>query len=330
MWQLQLGVAHDAVVEQFMPHAESAALIAATWQAMPQSGPEARQRAAWRICREQARRPMSGLVRRIEPRASWDDMVMPPDVTDMLSQIEQHVRHRHLVYDDWGFATMTSNGLGLTALFAGASGTGKTMAAEVLAARPDLDLDLDLFQINLASTVSKYFGEAEKNLRRVFDAADESGAILLFDEADALFGKRTEVKDSHDRYANLEVSYLLQRMEGYRGLAILTTNMRQALDQAFLRRIRFVVDFPFPDAAQRAGIWQRAFLQATPTRDLDFDRLARLSVTGGVVRNIATLAAFRAAGEDCAVSMDQVLWAARVEYAKLDKPMTASELGTAR
>ena len=169
----------------------------------------------------------------------------------------------------WGFAAKYSRGLGLTALFSGASGTGKTMAAEVLAHA----LDLDVYQIDLAGLVSKYIGETEKNLKRVFDAAEDSGAILLFDEADALFGKRTEVKDSHDRYANLEVSYLLQRMEAYRGLAILTTNMRQAIDAAFLRRIRFVIEFPFPDAAHRARIWQNVFPASTPISGLDPERL---------------------------------------------------------
>src|SRR4030095_10947288 len=165
------------------------------------------------------------------------------------------VKHRLAVYDTWGFAAQGARGLGISALFAGESGTGKTMAAEVLAN----ELHLDLYRIDLASTVSKYIGETEKNLGRVFDAAEDSGAILLFDEADALFGKRSEVRDSHDRYANIEVSYLLQRMEAYRGLAILTTNLKTALDQAFQRRLRFVVQFPFPDERYRAAIWQRVF-----------------------------------------------------------------------
>src|SRR5438876_2806262 len=178
-----------------------------------------------------------------------------------LRQIAAHVRRRTTVNETWGFASKSSRGLGITALFSGASGTGKTMAAEVLAN----ELRLDLYRIDLSQIVSKYIGETEKNLRRVFDAAEEGGSILLFDEADALFGKRSEVKDSHDRYANIEVSYLLQRMEAYRGLAILTTNMKNALDAAFQRRIRFVVQFPFPDAAQRAEIWQRIFPANTPT-----------------------------------------------------------------
>src|SRR4029077_2109583 len=163
-----------------------------------------------------------------------------------------------------------------------------TMAAEVLANR----LRLDLYRIDLSQVVSKYIGETEKNLRRVFDGAEEGGAVLLFDEADALFGKRSEVKDSHDRYANIEVSYLLQRMESYRGLAILTTNMKQALDPAFLRRLRFVVQFPFPDTAERARIWERVFPVATPTENLELRKLARLNVAGGNIRNIALHGAF--------------------------------------
>ena len=194
-----------------------------------------------------------------------------------LREIAVHVAHRATVYDTWGFGAMSNRGLGISALFAGASGTGKTMAAEVLANA----LRLDLYRIDLSSVVSKYIGETEKNLRRVFDAAEDGGAILFFDEADALFGKRSEIKDSHDRYANIEINYLLQRMESYRGLAVLATNMKGMLDPAFLRRIRFVINFPFPDATQRAEIWQRIFPPNTPTEGLDIGKLARLSVAGG-------------------------------------------------
>ena len=199
----------------------------------------------------------------------------------------------------WGFAAKGARGLGISALFAGESGTGKTMAAEVLAN----ELHLDLYRIDLAAVVSKYIGETEKNLKRVFDAAEDSGAILLFDEADALFGKRSEVKDSHDRYANIEVSYLLQRMEAYRGLAILTTNLKNALDTAFLRRLRFVVQFPFPDARQRELIWRGIFPAATPLDGVDCAKLARLNVAGGNIRNIAMNAAFLAAEAGSPVAM---------------------------
>jgi SpoVK/Ycf46/Vps4 family AAA+-type ATPase len=195
------------------------------------------------------------------------------------------------------------------------------MAAEVLAN----ELRLDLFRIDLSQVVSKYIGETEKNLRRVFDAAEEGGAVLLFDEADALFGKRSEVKDSHDRYANIEVSYLLQHMEAYRGLAILTTNMKGMLDQAFLRRLRFVVQFPFPDLAQRGEIWRRVFPAETPLRGLDWSKLARLNATGGTIRNIALNGAFLAAEEGEPVQMSHLLRAARSEYAKLEKPLAEAE-----
>jgi SpoVK/Ycf46/Vps4 family AAA+-type ATPase len=197
------------------------------------------------------------------------------------------------------------------------------MAAEVIAH----ELQLDLYQIDLAGVVSKYIGETEKNLRRIFDAADDSGAVLLFDEADALFGKRSEVRDSHDRYANLEISYLLQRMEAYRGLAILTTNMKHALDPAFLRRLRFLVQFPFPGEAERRQIWERVFPSQAPVGRLDFARIAKLNVPGGLIRNMATHAAFLAAEQGTEIGMQHVLAAARVEYAKLERPLTPAETG---
>jgi hypothetical protein len=271
--------------------------------------------------REHARRGLRGLATPVEPCAGWDDLVLPETQVDTLRQIAAHVRHQALVNQEWGFAAKHPRGLGLTVLFAGASGTGKTMAAEVIAA----ELDLDLYRIDLATVVSKYIGETEKNLRRIFSAASETDAILLFDEADALFGKRSEVRDSHDRYANLEVSYLLQQMEAYRGAAILTTNMPHALDPAFMRRLRFVVQFPFPDAAARARIWRGIFPAATPVGNLDWDQLARLNVAGGVIRNIATLAAFRAAADGGRVEARHILAAVRTEYTKLDKPLTAAE-----
>jgi SpoVK/Ycf46/Vps4 family AAA+-type ATPase len=263
------------------------------------------------------------LAQRIEAAASWDDLVLPPQSLAALRSIAAHVRRRSRVYEEWGFAQQGQRGLGISALFCGASGTGKTMAAEALAQ----ELALDLFRIDLSSVVNKYIGETEKNLRRVFDAAEESGAILLFDEADALFGKRSEVKDAHDRYANIEVSYLLQRVETYRGLAILTTNMRQSIDAAFLRRIRFVVQFPFPDAASRLEIWRRVFPPGVPTEGLVLDQLARLNLSGGNIRNLALGAAFLAADADEPVRMRHLLLAARAEYAKLEKPLSEAEIG---
>ena len=276
----------------------------------------------WAAVRAQARRDLGGLAQRIEPRAQWDDLVLPARQKDLLREVIAQVRNRWRVYDRWGFADKGSRGLGLSALFAGQSGTGKTMAAEVIANT----LDLDLYQIDLSSVVSKYIGETEKNLRRLFDAAEGSGTVLFFDEADALFGKRSEVKDSHDRYANIEVSYLLQRMEAYRGLAILASNMKGALDHAFLRRIRFVIEFPFPDADGRADIWRHIFPAATPCQGLDFERLARLQVPGGNIRAIALNAAFRAAEEGVPVRMRHLLRAAQTEYGKLERPLSDAEV----
>jgi len=282
--------------------------------------PEAR---LWHACRSQARLRLNDLTQRIEPTAAWDDLVLPPAEKSLLRDVAAQVAHRARVYETWGFAEKIARGLGISALFSGPSGTGKTMAAEVLAN----ELDLDLYRIDLAGVVSKYIGETEKNLRRVFDAAEDSGAILFFDEADALFGKRSEVKDSHDRYANIEVSYLLQRMEAYRGLAVLATNLKGAVDAAFLRRIRFVINFPFPDLVQRAEIWRRVFPAKTPTDGLDLTVLARLSIAGGNIRNIALNAAFLAARSDEPVRMTHVLHAARSEYVKLEKPLTEIGIG---
>jgi hypothetical protein len=292
---------------------EEAAFAGDDWDAV--SG------AAWRLSRTAARRSLDELASRVENPASWDELVLPEPQTAILRQVAIHARHAARVNGDWGFAQRYGRGLGLSALFAGPSGTGKTMAAGVLAR----ELDRDLYQIDLATVVSKYIGETEKHLRRIFDAAERSGAILLFDEADALFGKRSQVRDSHDRYANLEISYLLQRMESYRGIAILTTNMQNALDPAFQRRLRFVVQFPFPDAPSRERIWRKVFPEAAPTGDLGFARLSQLNVTGGSIRNIALLAAFLAADADAAISMRHILDAAHTEYTKLDKQLTPAE-----
>jgi hypothetical protein len=315
-----------AAIAEVLPLSDSASAVA---PGASDPGPDSRAESSekdlaaglWEACCAQARPRLEGLAQRIEPAATWDDLVLPQRQKQLLAQIAIHVRQRTRVYQTWGFASKGCRGLGISALFAGPSGTGKTMAGEVLAN----ELRLDLYRIDLSQVVSKYIGETEKNLRRVFDAAEEGAAILLFDEADALFGKRSEVKDSHDRYANIEVSYLLQRMELYRGLAILTTNRRDALDPAFLRRIRFVVEFPFPEAAQRAEIWRRVFPRQTPTEGLRIERLARLNAAGGHIRNIAVGAAFLAADAGQPVRMSHLLSAARSEFTKLERPLTDSE-----
>jgi hypothetical protein len=269
----------------------------------------------WAACRAQTRPRLDTLARRIEPVAGWDDLVLPDAELTLLHHIVDQVRGRATVLRSWGLAEQITRGSAVTALFAGGSGTGKTLAAEVIAH----ELQLDMYRIDLAGVVSKYIGETEQNLRRVFDAAEEGGTLLMFDEADALFGKRSAVKDSHDRYANIEVSYLLARMEDYRGVAILASNLRHALDEAFLRRLRFIVTFPFPGPAERAKLWARAFPPRVPVRELDIDRLARLAASGGMIRNVALNAAFCAAGQGTDVSMELVLEMARIEFRKVER-----------
>jgi ATPase family associated with various cellular activities (AAA) len=276
---------------------------------------------AWAACRDLSAPGLDALAQKLDAKATWDDLVLPDEQTHLMQSIVGQVRERHTVYDDWGFAAKMNRGFGITALFAGESGTGKTMAAEVIAN----DLKLNLYRIDLSGVVSKYIGETEKNLRRLFDAAEQGGAILFFDEADALFGKRSEVKDSHDRYANIEINYLLQRMEAFSGLAILATNQKTALDQAFMRRLRFVVNFQFPGPKERKAIWQSALPETLPKRDLDFDRLAKLSVTGGNIHSIVLNAAFLAAQKPEPVTMQILMMAARMEMRKLEKPVSEAE-----
>jgi hypothetical protein len=295
--------------------------IAASVLVEDPSGQESLPDQIWDACRIWVRPLLDSLAQRLALKATWQDIVLPQQELTLLQQIAGQVRQRNKVYADWGFLRKMNRGLGITALFAGDSGTGKTLAAEVLAN----ELRLNLYRIDLSAVVSKYIGETEKNLRRLFDAAEDGGAILFFDEADALFGKRSEVKDSHDRYANIEVNYLLQRMEAYRGLAILATNMRSALDVAFTRRLRFVVTFPFPTAADRARMWQRAFPPQTPVEDLDYARLARVNLTGGSIHNAAINAAFMAAQADRPVGMGAVLTAIRNELIKMDRPINEAE-----
>ncbi|MFZ1218006.1 MAG: AAA family ATPase [Chthoniobacterales bacterium] len=334
----------SAWAEEFGPAApESPALLAAQYNLnLPnlrqlarlarqeaESAPESLPEKAWDICRRSERPRLASLAQRLEPKMTWDDLVLPQAETKLLREIAAQVRQRSKVYDDWGFSRKMNRGFGISALFAGDSGCGKTMAAEVIAN----ELRLDLYRIDLSAVVNKYIGETEKNLRRVFDAAEDGGSILFFDEADALFGKRSEVKDSHDRYANIEINYLLQRLESYRGLAILATNMKSALDSAFLRRLRFVVTFPFPGVADRRLLWEKVFLQqdvarqlsGPPLETLDYERLARFNLAGGNIHNVALNACFMAADARSKVTMPLVLEAARAEFLKLDRPINETE-----
>jgi SpoVK/Ycf46/Vps4 family AAA+-type ATPase len=275
--------------------------------------------------RGQSGHGLTRLARRIEPACAWDDLVLPPDSLAQLHDLCQRVALRERVLTEWGFQQALSRGRGTTALFTGPPGTGKTMAAEVIAR----DLALDLFAIDLSTVISKYIGETEKNLERVFSAAADADAILFFDEADALFGKRSEVRDSHDRYANIEISYLLQRMEQYEGLAILATNLRQHIDDAFTRRLQFVVDFPFPDEVRRRRIWDLSFPAAAPVDpDLDTEQLARaFRLSGGNIRNVALHAAYLAAAAGSAIGRPHILEAIRREHQKMGNVLSDSELG---
>jgi len=277
----------------------------------------------WSACRRLTQPRLDQLAQRIDVRAGWDDLVLGDEATGLLRQIAAQVRQRFHVYEDWGYAARSARGLGISALFSGESGTGKTMAAEVIAG----ELDLALYRIDLSAVVSKYIGETEKNLRRLFDAAEHGGAILFFDEADALFGKRSEVTESHDRYANIEINYLLQRMEAFTGLAILATNMKSALDAAFMRRLRFVVNFPYPGPAERVRMWQRALPAAVPRADdIDWTRLARVNLSGGNIHSIALNAAFLASSRGVPVTQALLLAAVRTELRKLDRPASEGEL----
>ncbi|HJP88002.1 MAG TPA: AAA family ATPase [Candidatus Limnocylindrales bacterium] len=265
------------------------------------------------------------LARRIEPRATWADLVLPEESEAQIRELTARARHRDTVIGKWGMGGGNSRRLGVTALFAGDSGTGKTMSAEVLAG----DLGFDLYVIDLSTVVDKYIGETEKNLDKIFTEADRVNGVLLFDEADALFGKRSEVKDARDRYANVEVAYLLQRMESFDGLAILTTNLRANVDEAFIRRLDAIVDFALPEEAHRRQLWERNLPPKVPRDgDIDLEFLAkRFKLSGGDIRNICVAAAFLAAAEGRSVSMGDLIRATEREYQKLGRLTVEAEFG---
>ena len=276
-------------------------------------------------CRAQCNQKLGKLARKITPKYTWEDIVLPKDIMQQLHAICDQVKYRYRVYGEWGFGRKLSLGKGLNALFSGPSGTGKTMAAEIIAN----GLELDLYKIDLSSVVSKYIGETEKNLSKIFYEAESSNAILFFDEADALFGKRSEVKDAHDRYANIEIGYLLQKMEEYEGISILATNLKKNMDDAFMRRLHFLVEFPFPDENYRYRIWKTIFPEDTPvSKDMDFEFLStHFKIAGGNIRNIAVNAAFFAAGNSGAVNMEHILQATKQEYQKIGRPYVKSDFG---
>jgi SpoVK/Ycf46/Vps4 family AAA+-type ATPase len=261
--------------------------------------------------------PLEGLARHVEPRYTWDDIVLPADGFIQLRELCARLRHQGTVLERWGYGRKHARRRGITALFAGQPGTGKTMAAEIIAG----DMGLDLYRIDLSAVVSKYIGETEKNLEKIFTAADQGEAVLLFDEADAIFGKRSEVRDARDRYANVEVAYLLQRLEAYDGLAVLTTNLRGNIDEAFIRRLDSVLEFPVPEEQERLRIWRLALPSEAPLgADVDLAFLARkFKLAGGHLRNIALTAGFLAAEDGDTIGMQHLVKATRREYQKLGK-----------
>ena len=312
----------DRVVSQFNLSAQKIANVSQQLEVTTRTTDVELSEKLWQTCRLQSRKKLDSLAQRITSTLGWDELILPDTQKQILRDIVSHARQRFQVYETWGFSNKSSIGQGISALFYGPSGTGKTMAAGVIAH----ELQLDLYRIDLSQVVNKYIGETEKNLARVFDAAEDSGAILLFDEADSLFAKRTEVKNSYDRNANMETSYLLQRMESYSGIAVLTTNLKKEMDTAFMRRIRFAIQFPFPDSCTREQIWQRIFPEQTPLENIDITKLASLDITGGNIRNIALNAAFLAADNKEPVKMAFLAKSARREFGKLEKSVKESEL----
>ncbi|MCE8425217.1 MAG: ATP-binding protein [Candidatus Methanoperedens sp.] len=275
-------------------------------------------------CKAQSNKNLSSLAKNITPRYTWNDIVLPKDLREQLKEVSGHIKHKGKVYADWGFDNKLSLGKGLNVLFSGPSGAGKTMAAEILAH----EAGLDMYKIDLSTLVSKYIGQTEKNLSKIFHEAQTSNAILFFDEADALFGKRSEVKDSHDRYANIEINYLLQKMEEYEGIVILASNFKSNIDEAFLRRIHFVIEFPLPDDNLREKIWRQIFPKETPlNKDVDYSFLSKFKITGGNIKNIALNAAFLAAEDQGDVKMEHIIRATKREFQKLGKLCTSADFG---
>jgi AAA+ superfamily predicted ATPase len=279
-------------------------------------------------CHMQSNQRLAKLARKLTPQRSWADLTLPRNTLDQLQEICAHLRYRRRVYEDWGFQRRLSLGKGLCALFYGSSGVGKTMAVEIIAR----ELELETYKVDLSTVVSKYIGETEKNLSRIFDEAESSNAILFFDEADALFGKRSEVKDAHDRYANIEINYLLQRIEEFDGMVILASNLRKNIDEGFFRRMQFAVEFPMPDAGHRYRIWKQHFPEGAPqSEDVDVDFLSRrFPISGGNIKNIVLNAAFLAASNGGKICMEHLIRATRREYQKIGRVCTEIEFAPYR
>ena len=304
--------------------ADAVATVAATHPVDRYAEPTAVPAAAFfAAARAQSGHALARLARRVEPAHGWDDLVLATDSLRQLREICRRIRFRRQVLEDWGFGRKIARNRGTSALFSGPSGTGKTTAASIIAG----ELRLELYEIDLSRVVSKYIGETEQNLRKIFEAAVDSNAILLFNEADALWGRRSEVRDAHDRYANIEIAFLLQEMEQFDGVAVLTTNLRQHIDEAFTRRLDFLVDFPFPDEEARRRIWDVLLPPEAPREQVDLDLLARLRLTGGNIKNVVYAGAYLAAAEGRPIGTTHLVQAVRREYQKLGRILNESELG---
>ena len=328
VWQSALPPGSDGIEEVSAKFSLTAGQITAaardaTRGAMLRGGDRVSVDDLHRAARNQAGTGLLRLATRVELTFGWDDLVLPAQVGTQLREICSQVRRKEHVYYDWGFASRLGAARGIAVLFAGPSGTGKTMSAGVIAR----ELGLLLYRIDLATVVSKYIGETEKNLARIFEEAEDSNAILFFDEADALFGKRSEVKDAHDRYANLEIAYLLQRMETYSGIAILASNLLSNIDEAFARRMSHIVEFPFPDVALRQQLWRQCLPAEAPLNaDVNFAALAnQFHVTGGNIRNITLAAAFVASEQGCVIGMDHLIRATARELVKIGRQPSRAE-----
>ncbi|MCD4751999.1 MAG: AAA family ATPase [Anaerolineaceae bacterium] len=311
-------VSIDALASQFLLKTDQIRdVCASAVSAAQQENQSISQAHLFHAARLYSSSQLEKLARKVKIHYQWEDLILPPDQLRQLHEIVGTVRQRPKVLETWQLGQKLVSSTGITTLFCGPSGTGKTMAAEVIAQ----ELNLDLYKIDLSTVVSKYIGETEKNLETIFQAAETSNAILFFDEADSLFGKRSEVKDAHDRYANIEISYLLQRMEAYTGLAILATNLRANLDEAFTRRLQFVVNFPFPDQPHRKRIWEVLFPDTLPKIDnIDFDWLShRHKFTGGNIRNIIVAAAYLAAEDGGVVTIQHIQHGTRRELQKIGR-----------
>jgi SpoVK/Ycf46/Vps4 family AAA+-type ATPase len=279
------------------------------------------QDSVWNFCRQHSRIYLNDPSQRFAPKLGWKDIVLSEHQKEVLESMVSQVKQRYQVYREWGFAKKESRGLGIISLFYGPSGTGKTMAAEVIAQA----LELDVYQVNISKIVSKYIGETQKNLEEILSAAEKGSVVLLFDEADALFGKRGQVKEGRDRYFNMEINYLLYRIENYRGLSILTTNLKSNIDSAFHRRFHYILEFSYPTQEQRLQLWKSYFPNEAPRDFIDFEQLARITLTGANIRNIVLNAAFQASAAGAPINMSHVKRAIKAEYLKIEKPLTENE-----